>query len=635
MKLSPFARKITRNAVASYFIVQIGMLLTSEFFSQMYNPIRDLSFIERVYVSLNPKLLLFIFIICTISGFLLRGYLKPLWRELETAEENRKPKNTARARMIAVRLPWTLIVYNSFTWAFGILLFYFLSGKSMPSGIPLIWVLAIKLTESFASSLINAFIIDSFLKEPKQLLNIVSLEKKEQDHFIEIKGIIIPMASGLILLTHVAYLSWYFFSRTPNLKGPSSIIFSFVILGIAYEAIVFYISWLSKKQDIIQFSILDDQILRLASRESADLTRKVSILNFDETGRITESLNLYVGTLQKMMLELKTGYSTLNENDSSLTASMFEAEEKLKEINITLQNAKNETESQKNTATESTGVVEKISGRINELHAAVTQQTSSVSNSSAGIEQMIANIQAVSTNVQRINTAYENLLNIANQGKIKIEESNSLIVRVVSSSSMLMDANKVIATIAAQTNLLAMNAAIEAAHAGTAGAGFAVVADEIRSLAEKSASQSSIINKQIKEVQTAIEDAASASRGASSGFDNVLELITTVTDMEKETQLAMEEQKIGSDQVAQNIFEMRQTTETVNTAAKDLSNDSNRLNKAFENLRIYSEHVSNEMDTIMNDTMSMNATFEEVAELKKYNSDIFESVSNQLERFIL
>lgn len=635
MKLSPLAKKITRRAVASYFFVQIGTLLFSEFFSQMYNPTKNIGFGGRVALALNPKLLVFVILICSFTGLLIRAYLKPLWRELETAEPNRDPRNSRRARLVAVRLPWTLILYNSTVWILAIILFYYLSNKSMPSGLPFSWVLAIKLTESFAGSLINAFVIDSFLKEPKQLLHITSLKQNERDRFIEKKGIIIPMATGLILLTHLAYVSWFFFIRAPDLQGPSSLLAAFLIVGIPFEILVFYISWLSKKQDTIQFGILDEQILRLASSDSADLNRKVSILNFDETGRITESLNLYLDTLQNMITEISRGCSTLKENDSGLTASMFEADEKIQEINTAVKNAETVIEEQSATTGDSTTVVEKITSKIEELHAAVTQQTSSVSNSSAGIEEMIANIQSVTGNVGRINKACEDLLEAANLGKEKIEESNALIVHVVESSTMLMDANKVISAIAAQTNLLAMNAAIEAAHAGSAGAGFAVVADEIRSLAEKSSRQSSIVNNQLKEVREAIEDAVSASRAASFGFDNVLGLINTVTDMERETSSAMEEQRTGSDQVAQTLSEMKQTTEIVHGAAGNLSEDSIRLKQAIMSLKDCSERVRREMEAIVNDTLAMNATFEEVAELKKYNSDIFNSVSTQVGRFIL
>lgn len=635
MKTSPLAKKITRLSISSFFLVQIGTLLVSEFFSQMYNPVRDLDYAGRIRLALNPKLLIFVLLVCSFTAILIRGYLKPLWREIDCAEEHRTPRNSRKARLVAVRLPWTLIIYNSVLWICSILLFYHISGRAMPSGLPFTWVLAIKLTESFAGSLINAFIIDSFLKEPKQLLRITKLDAKERDLFIEKKGIIIPMATGMILITHLSYLSWFYFTRTPQLQGPSSIMLSFVIVGIIFEAVVFYIGWLSKKQDTIQFDILDEQILRLASSDSADLDRKVAILNFDETGRITESLNLYLNTLQNMIAEISSGCSTLKDNDSGLTATMFEAEDRVREINASVKSAEEVIRNQTETTNSSTRAVQKITERIQDLHAAVTQQTSSVSSSSSGIEEMIANIQSVTGNVQRINQACDELLSAANLGKSKIEESNSLIEHVVESSTMLLDANKVIASIAAQTNLLAMNAAIEAAHAGSAGAGFAVVADEIRTLAEKSSKQSSVVNNQLKEVQDAIQNAVSASRAASSGFDNVLGLITNVTDMERETNSAMEEQRIGSDQVAQTISDMKQTTGIVNSAAQALSDDSIKLNEAIENLRKFSEQVSKEMEVILNDTVAMNATFEEVAELKKLNSEIFHSVSTQVGRFIL
>lgn len=78
MKLSPLAKKITRRAVSSYFIVQIGTLLVSDFFSQMYNPTRDVDFGGRIALALNPKLLIFVLLICSLTGLLIRVYLKPL-----------------------------------------------------------------------------------------------------------------------------------------------------------------------------------------------------------------------------------------------------------------------------------------------------------------------------------------------------------------------------------------------------------------------------------------------------------------------------------------------------------------------------------------------------------------------------
>jgi methyl-accepting chemotaxis protein len=632
---SPLAKKINRLSVMSFFGVQLSTVTVSEIFSQLYNPTKDLGYGGRLLLAANPKLIVFVILICAISGFLICAYLKPLWREIETNPAARNPKNTARARMVAVRLPWTLILFNAGLWTFAIILFYYLNGKAMPSGLPFFWVLAIKLSEAFAGALINSFLMDSFLKEPKQLLGITKLGKNERDHFIERKAVFIPIAGGLITTTHLAFVTWYYLVRDESMAGPDSPVFSIVMVGVMVQVAIFYVAWLSKKQDTIQFNLLDEQILKLSSSESADLNRKVSILNFDETGRITESLNGYLDVLQGMVNHIHSGCSSLKENESGLTATMYEAEEKLKEITASVQKANTEIEEEHRATEESSKAVGSISGRVQELHAAVTQQTASVSNSSAGIEEMIANIAAVSSNVERVNKTCANLLTAANRGKDKIAESNSLIEKVVESSTMLLDANKTIAAIAAQTNLLAMNAAIEAAHAGNAGSGFAVVADEIRSLAEKSSRQSAIVAGQLKEVRGAIENAVSASKQASSGFDDVLGLITAVTDMERENSGAMREQKAGSDQVAQTLREMQDTTETVNGAARSLAEGSRQLESTIQRLVDCSNRVKAEMDSILNDTYAMNSTFEEVAALKDHNSKVFKNVSEQVGRFIL
>jgi methyl-accepting chemotaxis protein len=170
---------------------------------------------------------------------------------------------------------------------------------------------------------------------------------------------------------------------------------------------------------------------------------------------------------------------------------------------------------------------------------------------------------------------------------------------------------------------------------GDAGAGFAVVADEIRSLAEKSSAQSKSIAQQLKEVAAAIENAVGSSRQASVGFDEVLGLINAVTTMETENTMALREQRTGSDQVAETLAEMRETTESVNQVAASLSADSEQLERAIHRLSECSARAQSEMAEIARDIEKINGCFAQVAELKEKNSQTFGSVSEQVDRFIL
>ena len=151
----------------------------------------------------------------------------------------------------------------------------------------------------------------------------------------------------------------------------------------------------------------------------------------------------------------------------------------------------------------------------------IRQQADGVTQASSAVEEMIGNIQSVNASVDKMASSFAQLEQQSREGQQKQAAVNEKILQIEEKSKTLQEANQAIASIASQTNLLAMNAAIEAAHAGEAGKGFAVVADEIRKLSETSTAQSKTIGEQLKSIQTSIIEVVTGSQESSKAFTSV------------------------------------------------------------------------------------------------------------------
>jgi methyl-accepting chemotaxis protein len=159
---------------------------------------------------------------------------------------------------------------------------------------------------------------------------------------------------------------------------------------------------------------------------------------------------------------------------------------------------------------------------------------------------MVSNINSISNNLERAGSGFESLLTASNAGRDSMQNVIELVKDVSSQSVRLLETNEIIDSIASQTNLLAMNAAIEAAHAGDAGKGFSVVSDEIRKLAESSSEQSKVIEEELKKAVATIETIVGASALADEAFSSVATQIRQANGLIQEIRMAMKEQTEGS-----------------------------------------------------------------------------------------
>ena len=197
--------------------------------------------------------------------------------------------------------------------------------------------------------------------------------------------------------------------------------------------------------------------------------------------------------------------------------------------------------------------MEQITVTIDKLKGHVDNQSASVSQSSSAIEEMLANIQSVTQTLVKNAGNVKELIESSEVGRSGLRGVAEDIQEIARESEGLLEINAVMENIASQTNLLSMNAAIEAAHAGEAGKGFAVVADEIRKLAENSGEQSKTISSVLKKIKDAIDKITKSTESVLSKFEAIDGGVRTVSDQEENIRNAMEEQGEGSKQILEAV----------------------------------------------------------------------------------
>ncbi|MCL2231615.1 MAG: methyl-accepting chemotaxis protein [Treponema sp.] len=219
---------------------------------------------------------------------------------------------------------------------------------------------------------------------------------------------------------------------------------------------------------------------------------------------------------------------------------------------------------------------EGIQAMTEQLNGHVTEQAAAVTESSAAIEQMIANIRSVTSTLQRNTKNVEELQEASEVGHTGLSGIVADIQGITAESESLLEINSVMQNIASQTNLLSMNAAIEAAHAGEAGRGFAVVADEIRKLAESSAARSKTISSVLKKIKSSIDTITKSTEGVLRKFDAIDEGVKIVAGQENNILNAMEEQGQGSRQILHAMGQLKEITQKVKEEAYQMVESSRK-----------------------------------------------------------
>jgi len=290
---------------------------------------------------------------------------------------------------------------------------------------------------------------------------------------------------------------------------------------------------------------------------------------------------------------------------------------------------------QSSSVTETSATIDTIIGNIGRLNGQIENQAASVTQSSASIEEMVANIQSVTRTIEQMSGYFAKLQEASEVGRGKLRAMVEMTKSVAEQSEKLYEANGAITTISSQTNLLAMNAAIEAAHAGESGLGFAVVADEIRSLAINSAKRSKEIAIDIKAIKGLIDSVSESSDATDSAFSIVMQHLETVSRFEREIRQAMDEQSEGSKQVLEAINEINSSTVNVRNGASEIMEGSKSIGGEMRNLASASDELRNGMGAIETAVASIDEAGKRVKDIGHRNEQAVRNLAAIVSRFKL
>ncbi|MBN1649502.1 MAG: hypothetical protein JW874_15795 [Spirochaetales bacterium] len=226
------------------------------------------------------------------------------------------------------------------------------------------------------------------------------------------------------------------------------------------------------------------------------------------------------------------------------------------------------------------------------------QQNDAISISSAAAEQISAQINSISENTISKREIIKNLVESAIASRDKLQDTVSFFRQIADSSEQIIEVIQVIEEIAGRTNLLAMNAAIEAAHAGEAGKGFAVVAEEIRKLAEETNENSRLIRETLEKNNEQVQKSVASTDELHGIFSAVSENTEQVRMVMEETIAAMQELNAGTKSITEAVSNLLESKTRVSDALGNMDRSTESGVSSIEQIADAAEDVSEQIDNL-------------------------------------
>lgn len=412
--------------------------------------------------------------------------------------------------------------------------------------------------------------------------------------------------------------------------------FSDIIVDII-TGIVALISLLLMAKSVTKSIIkpIEQMVPAFNKATNGDFRQKLPVAYTDEVSGLSAKANSFFSSMKSYILSLTNTVGGLNKNKESLNNQVNNLVSAVEQIHANIRQTNNQMDDHSANISETTAAVEQLARNIDSLGDNINKQSECISESSKSLTDIMAANSDLSSLVTDNEDKVKALVGISENSNNVLNNMSERITNITEKSVMLMDANQLIQSVAAQTNLLAMNAAIEAAHAGEAGRGFSVVADEIRKLAETSTMQSKTIGENLKSISSLIGLIGNDSSGVQDGFKSMQDSISSVNELNIKLSQFMERLKNLAKLLESSLGDMNKISTSVKTGSNEMRLGNQEIISAITNLNNISQHLKEAIAEISQGTETM-SNFS--SSLQDQNSNTDKAISDihaVIDKFII